>query len=64
MVINENVLNDLKDFGIKPKSITKINQGVNSNSYCVSEKDNKWLLKFYRNELLNKKLRLEREYNF
>ena len=64
MTIKNDVLYELKSFGIKPTSILKINKGLNSNSYCISEKNNKWLLKFYRNEFLNKNLRLEREYNF
>ncbi len=64
MEINDVVLNDLKNFGIKPKSILKINKGVNSNSFCIREINNKWLLKFYKNQLLNNRLRLEREYNF
>ena len=61
--LEENVISDLAKKNIFPEFIKKIRYGCNSSTFCIIDRNDKFLLKFYRNEKFNR-IRLKRELIF
>lgn len=61
--LNQNVISELEKKKIFPDNFKKIIDGKNSNAYCLINKKEKFLLKFYRKDDINR-IRLKRELDF
>ena len=58
------ILEELQINGIKIKTFSQINGGINSSTYKIESKAGKYALKFYKSNQINTINRLSNEKNF